>query len=308
MIALAVVLIAILIGVNVICSVMQKSTNYDDDIRMLKRIKGIGSTVIIVILILAIIFSGIKIVDQTEVGVVKRLGKITRTIDGGVNFVNPFTDTVQMYDLKVKVSNRTFASYSKDAQPMTANIEYQYNLNPESAMTIAKEYGNYSALEEKLGNVVEEKIKVVLARYSAMSLLEDRSNISPMLLAEVQKLQEVFPVHFTSVILQDIDFSDAFEASVEAKMKAEQEALKAEQEANKAIIEANRDKEVAEIEAEAAIAQARGEAEALNIKREALQNMPQTYIAELYLEKWNGELPTYITGNGSGLMIAPNMQ
>lgn len=308
MIALTIILVVLLIGVNVGVGICKKGTNDADGLKILGRVRGIGTIIIVVVLILAIIFSGIKIVDQTEVGVVKRLGKITTTIDGGVNFVNPFIDTVQMYDLKVQVQEREFASYSKDAQPMTAKVEYQYDLKPDSATTIAKEYGSYSALEEKLGNVVEEKIKVVLARYSAMSLLEDRSNISPYLLAEVQKLQETFPVHFTSVILQDIDFSDAFEASVEAKMKAEQEALKAEQEANKAIIEANRDKEVAQIEADAAVAQAKGEAEALNIKREALQNMPDTYIAELYLEKWNGELPQYMTGNDTGLMIAPNME
>lgn len=35
-----------------------------------------------------------------------------------------------MYDLRVHVRESSFASYTKDAQPLTAAIEYQYALNP----------------------------------------------------------------------------------------------------------------------------------------------------------------------------------
>ena len=101
-------------------------------------------------------------------------------------------------------------------------------------------------------------------------------------------------------------FSDAFEASVEAKMTAEQNALKAEQDKRTAVIKAEQQKEVTAIEAEAAIARAKGEAEALEITRQALQNMPDTWIAQQYLEKWDGVLPQ-IMSDGANLMITPNM-
>ena len=47
---------------------------------------------------LGVLINGIKIIDQTEVGVVKVFGKIDHTISGGLNFVNPFTDTVELMD------------------------------------------------------------------------------------------------------------------------------------------------------------------------------------------------------------------
>ena len=53
--------------------------------------------------------------------------------------------------------------------------------------------------------------------------------------------------------MANLDFSDAFEASVEAKMTAEQDALRAEQEKKTAVVKAEQAKEVAAIEAEAAI-------------------------------------------------------
>jgi regulator of protease activity HflC (stomatin/prohibitin superfamily) len=236
---------------------------------------------------------------------VRTFGNINRQITSGLNLVNPISDKVTTYDLTVHVREEAFASYTKDAQPLTASVEYQYQLDPNYVMEVATEYGSYDVLETKLANVVQEKAKIVFAKYSAMTLLENRSNLSTEVATEVKTLEELYRVTFTSVIVKDIDFSDAFEASVEAKMTAEQDALRAEQEKKTAVIKAEQEKEVAAINAEAAIEQAKGEAEAMQITRDALQNMPEAYIQQLYLEKWNGELPT-IMSDGTNLMITPD--
>lgn len=276
-----------------------------DKIKLGKILKLVAIAPVVLLLIISII-SGIRIVDTTEVGVVKTFGEINGTIDGGLHIVNPFTDTVNMYDLRVHVRESTFASYTKDAQPLTAAIEYQYQLDPAFVEEVAQKYGSYEILETKLGNIVEERAKIVFARYSAMTLLENRSQLSAEVDAEVANVEEMFHVTFTSVIIRDIDFSDAFEASVEAKMEAEQKALKAEQEKKEAVIRAEQEEEVAEIEARAAVASAKGEAEALMITKEALEKMPANYTALQYLEKWDGVLPQIVT-EGSSLMINPNL-
>lgn len=36
--------------------------------------------------------------------------------------------------------------------------------------------------------------------------------------------------------------------------------------------------------------------------------MPDTWIAQQYLEKWDGKLPQFITDDGSGLMLTPNLE
>lgn len=259
------------------------------------------------LMVIALILGGIRILDSTEIGVVKTFGKIDHPITGGLNFVNPISDTVTKLDLKVQAHEATFASYTKDAQPVTGAIEYQYTIDPAYAMDIVQEYGNLDMLQSKLGNVIEEKTKIVFSRYGAMTLLENRANLSAEVTAEVKTLEDRFNVKFNQVIIRDIDFSDAFEASVEAKMEAEQTALKAEQEKKTAVIKAQQAQEVAEIQAQAAIAEAKGEAEAMAIKKDALEKMPATYIEQLYLEKWNGVLPTYVVGDGSSLMLTPGI-
>lgn len=269
------------------------------------------------IFILCMLFSSMHIIDQTEVGVVRTFGQITGTLNSGMNFTNPFTDGVTIYDTKVHVKEIPFASYTKDAQAVDVMVEIQYELPRETISNVASQYGNYEALESKLSNVVEERIKVVLSRLTAMTLMETRSTLSTDSLIEVQGLQAVFPVKFTSVIVKDVSFSDAFEASVEAKMTAEQSALKAEQEKKTAIIQAEQAKEVSITQAEGRLAQseldkktaitnAEAEAEALRIKKEALSAMPEAYIEQLWIEQWDGKLPAYYGADGN-LMLTPKI-
>lgn len=312
MIGVIIFLLIIAIALNVVFGVLSKEKPDMDQYEKkschrFKRVRWIATAVPAVIMALVIIFGGIKIIDSTTAGVVKTFGKIDHSITGGLNFVNPITDTVTTYDLKVQAYEASFASYTKDAQPVTGAIEVQYSLNPAYIMDIAQEYGTIEQLQAKLGNTIEERTKIVFARYGAMTLLENRSNLSAEVTAEVKQLEEQFNVKFNQVIVRDIDFSDAFETSVEAKMEAEQAALKAEQEKKTAVIKAEQAEEVARINAQAKIAEAEGEAEALKITQEALEQMPEKWVEQMYLEKWDGKLPTYMVGDGSNLMIAPSL-
>lgn len=321
MLIFAIFLVLIALTAFIICSIVggaakKKAAETKDDwecrsytkvVKSVTRAKWIATIGALVILIIVLVIGGVRVVDETEVGVVKTFGEISGTVDSGLNFINPLTQKVTMYDLRVHVRESSFASYTKDAQPLTAAIEYQYALNPAFAEDVAREYGSYEILETKLSNIVEERAKIVFAHYSAMPLLENRSNLSTEVAEEVKTIENLFHVTFTSVVVKDIDFSDAFEASVEAKMTAEQAALKAEQDKKTAIIQAEQKKEVAAITAEAAIAQAKGEAEALEITRQALQNMPDTWVQQLWIEKWDGKLPTTQAGSDAAIIVNPNM-
>lgn len=295
------------------CTALRKGLDPKDDYDG-ERLKVLGVIRIAIMIGCAAIFAiamligGIKIMDQTEVGIVKTFGKVDHTISGGLNFVNPISDTVEVMDLRVHVREASFASYTKDAQPLTAAIEYQYEPIAAQAMQIVSQYGSYEILEQKLQAAVEERAKIVFARYGAMTLLENRATLSAQVQEEVKELEALFPVNFTQVVVKDIDFSDAFEQAVEAKMQAEQNALRAENEKQEAITRAEQEREVARVEAEAAVLAAEGEARALEITREALENMPDTWIAQQYLEKWDGKLPQLITGESSGVMLTPNLE
>lgn len=91
-------------------------------------------------------------------------------------------------------------------------------------------------------------------------------------------------------------------------MTAEQDALRAEQEKKTAVVKAEQEAEVAKIEANAAIARAQGEAEAMRITREALQNMPDAYIQQMWIDKWDGKLPTVQAGESASVIVNPGVK
>lgn len=247
---LAVVLFLVFSGISRALN-REATDEYDRSrAKRIGRLRFIVPGFLVLVMLVVSLVSGIHIIDSTEVGVVRTFGEINRQITSGLNLVNPVSDSVTTYDLRVHVRQAAFASYTKDAQPLTASIEYQYALDPAYVMDVAKEYGSYEILETKLDNVVQER----------------------------------------------------------AKMTAEQDALRAEQEKKTAVVKAEQEAEVAAIEAEAAIARAQGEAEAMRITREALQNMPDAYIQQMWIEKWNGELPAVQAGDSASVIVNPGLK
>lgn len=329
MIAFLIAMLIVIASIIVFCKTASIANNEDKGVQ--KRLEEVGclSTLIVVAITLLVMGTkAVKVIDTTEVGVVKRFGTITHTIDSGFNIINPFTSSVDIYDMRVHIREASFSSYTKDAQPIEASVEYQYELLPDSLMTVAKQFGSYEILESKLKVVVEERAKIVFARYSAMPLLENRSTLSSQVCDEVAELEANFPIHFTSVVVKDIDFSDAFESAVEAKMQAEQNALRAENEKKEAVTRAEQELEVAKIEGEAKIAAAEAEAEAkvasaeigatakiaeaeaearaLSIVYKAYGDLPDSWIVNQYISKWDGKLPEYMTGDAANIMLVPN--
>ena len=202
-------------------------------------------------------------VDTGEIAVVKHLGEARGVRTSGTYFDFWLTEAYEIYDARVQNSEITTAAYSKDAQTMDVVMTIQWQIDSSKAVEIANKYGNLSTLGHRIQSVSIEKAKSVLSNYSAMSIIETRSSISPEVEAKIkQAIDENYYVDIVAVVLVNIDFSDAFEATVENKMIAEQEKLKAEYEKETAIVNAEKELEVAKLNAQAKLAQAEADAEA----------------------------------------------
>lgn len=85
------------------------------------------------------------------------------------------------------------------------------------------------------------------------------------------------------------------QAALNAKVEATQNAMKRENEVQQARAEAEKAREEAKGLADAALIRAEAEAKSIQIRGEALRNNPG--LVELSaVEKWNGQLPTYMMG------------
>lgn len=223
-------------------------------------------------LFLTIPFS-VHTVDPGRVAVVKVMGDAKYTRSSGTYFDFWLTKQYQVYDATVQQEEISTMCYSLDAQTMDVNIVVQYKIQEDKGCEIAKNYSDLKQLEKRIEAISIDKTKVVLSQKSAMTIIETRSTVSPDIERIIKEaLSDGYYVDIVAVVITNIDFSDAFEATVEEKMIAEQQQLKAEYEKQKAIIEAQKELEVAKLAAEANIAKAEGDAQAVLVKSQAEAN------------------------------------
>ena len=254
---------------------------------------GVISTIVFVLCFICLPFS-FYTVDTGEVAVVKFLGQANNVRYAGTYFDFWITNTIQKYDIKTQTININTATYSSDAQTMDIQMTVQYKMQPDQAIRIAEQYGSLDALQNRIESVAIEKTKATLSSYKAMNIIADRASMSPLVEEAIKKaIDEKFYVDIQTVAMTNIDFSDAFEKAVEDKMIAEQQQLKANYENETKIAKAKAD-------AEAKIVQAEAEAKANDLLEKSITDK---ILRQMYIEKWNGQLPQTIAGDSATILI-----
>lgn len=196
---------------------------------------------------------------------------------------------------------------TKDGIKIGFDVSVSWKINPDEASWVYANIsendgtdGRYYWLEE---NVIRTKLKSALAlSVSTYTPIEaysaKRENIQKDVFNRMK--QEILPFKLIveQVDLREVFYNADYEKAINAKKLAEQEVLK--------LVEVTKQQEEklkqAEINKNIAIQQAEGEAKALQIKGNSIAANPK--IIELqWIEKWNGHLPTYMMGNGQGVIL-----
>lgn len=252
------VLFFVLLGIGVLMNLYRISRS------KFKKLSLAGTIMLLVgIAGLSIIPMSFHTVEAGQIAVVKHLGEAKKVRNPGTYFDLWLTDTYEYFDSKVQNMDLTTQAYSKDAQTMSIAMNIQYRIDENKVIDIANQYGTIDLLANRIESIAIEKTKATLSSYSAMNIIETRSSISPLVEQTIKDaVDEEYCVHIVAVVLTNIDFSDAFEKTVEDKMIAEQEKLKAEYEKETAIVNAAKELEVAKLEAEARLERAKADAEA----------------------------------------------
>lgn len=264
-----------------------------------------GASVIAGILAFAMIVAFILVpfsfhtVSSGEVAVVKHLGKIEDVKTAGTHFDTWITNKYVYYDTKIQDLEVWTAAYSSDAQPMEIAMTIQYQILSDKVVDIATQYGKLDILQNRIESVAIERVKAVLSSHKAMDIIAKRASISPDVeLAIKETIGDEYYVNVTTVVLDNIDFSDAFEQAVEDKMIAEQAKLKADYENEKKVANAQAQIDIAKAEAEAKMIAAEAEAAANKIIDESITDK---IIDKIIADSWDGKLPV-VSGNGDYIL------
>lgn len=249
------------------------------------------------------------IVDQGDRGVVLRNGAFVRVAEPGLGFKWPIIESV--HDLSVRSHKAVFqklTSYSRDIQLAELRIAVNYRIDAGSVRSVYEKYGSIeAAIDRVLAPRVFDEVKVVFGRFNASTAIQERGRLGVEIEQALRKSVENSGILLESAQLEEIDFSKAFEQSIEDRMKAEVQVATLLQNLEREKVQANIARTQAQGRADSALAVAKADAEAIKLKGEAeaaairsrahALQQNAALIELVKAERWNGALPTTMLPN-----------
>jgi len=231
-------------------------------------------------------------VGAGERGVRTRFNAVVGTVEEGLYGKVPYIEKVKVMDVKVQKDEVEAGAASKDLQTVSSKFAINYNLSPDYVAQIYKTVGKDYKVR-LIDPAVQESVKAVTAKYTAEELITKRELVRDEIKTILSAKMLQYGIIIDQVNITNFDFSQSFNAAIEAKVTAEQSALAAK---NKL--------EQVKFEAEQRVTTAKGEAEAIKIQAQAIQNQGGAeYVKLKWVEKWNGALPVTSLGNSNGIIL-----
>ncbi len=274
---------------------------------MVKFYSAVAGIALLGIIAFTTVMGGWFTVDQGEVGLVLRNRSIQSVEGPGWHLKAPWLDDVHKFSIR---SDRykwdtPIQAFSKDIQTVDFTLSVNLRVAPEAVPKIYTTFGT-EYVSRAIFPQVPVALKDVAGKYTAPDLISKRGQFADQFLA---RLRERVPPEFIvdSVQIENIDFSDNFERSIEAAAemnaqaeKARNELAKSEAEAKITVVnaQAQADSAKAAGDAQAHVITVQGEAEAsaIKAKAEALRASPE--LVQLTIaQKWDGTLPVNMYAN-----------
>jgi len=244
----------------------------------MKKIIAIVSSIIFLLIIL--IMNPFTRITSQEVGIVTHFGAIQGTIGEGLHVINPFTTDVVKMDISTQKEAADSSAASKDLQSVSTQVSLNYKLDTSKIIDIYRNYENKHT-ERFIQPAIQEAVKSATAKYTAEELITKREEVKGTIYQDLKNRLGGSGIIATEVLITNFDFSPSFNEAVEAKVKAEQDAL------------ASKNKlEQTKYEAEQKVVTATAEAESIRIQAEAVTSQGGAdYVQLQAIQKWNGNLP-----------------
>jgi regulator of protease activity HflC (stomatin/prohibitin superfamily) len=281
---------------------------------------GLISGVVFVLFVLFWTF--IYKIDGQHVGVVTTpSGVKNEAIHTGWNLIMPWWSvhemdkTVWVYTCAreegAKRDDDAIWAPTSEGIKMGFDISAAWRIDPNQAPWIFQnvttqdgdESNRYIWLEE---NVIRTKLKSNLAltvsEYTPIQTYSSkRQEIQDKVIERMIEDLKTWRIILDQVDIREVYYDGEYEAEIKNKKVQEQKALtlfEVTKQLEEKFIQSKLNKEIV-------IKGAEGEAQALKIKGDAIRQNPGV-IQLNWIEKWNGQLPTYVMGDGSNTMLMLN--
>lgn len=213
---------------------------------------GIIVNLLLVIFVLFIVFSSIRIIQQSTVGIVERLGKFHKTAEQGINVIIPFIDSFRLIiDLREQVVDfPPQPVITKDNVTMMIDTVVYYQVT--DPFSYSYEIANpIMAIE----NLTATTLRNIVGDLELDETLTSRDIVNNNLRLILDEATDKWGIKVNRVELKNIlppaDIQNAMEKQMRAEREKREAILRAEGQKTAAILEAEGSKQAAILNAEA---------------------------------------------------------
>lgn len=244
----------------------------------------VWSVIGVLVLVLILFLTPFTIIGVGEKGIVINFGKVSRVLDPGIHGLTPFTESVVKMDIQTQKEQTDATAASADLQNVNTSVAINYNVDPSKVVELYSQIGT-SYASRVIDPAIQEAVKAATAKYTAEELITKRPAVTEDIkTALTERLTPDF-ITVTSVSITNFAFSATFNAAIEAKVTAEQNALAAK----------NKLAQI-EYEAQQTVATAKATAESIRLQSDAANNekyvrLKQVEVQLALAQKWDGKLP-----------------
>ena len=279
--------------------------------------------VFLVLLAGLLLWLGLLVVEPTEMAGVRRFGEVTtrEPLGPGIHLKLPLIDQVDRLQVSLDILRvQDMTMYTVDNQWVKISVGMTYRIPPPAVFRLLYQVGRSGSfgIRENVEPIIADRAMRVFARRNTIKISEERETIANEIRQLVStRLAELFGLEVVDLQIAKIEYSPTFAASVEAAVKAKNDAVAAENTVNRIRFEAEQVRVRAQGEADAAAIQAegqkrsaviraQGEAEAVRIVGEAQAASLQArgaavathpgIVQLVAADRWNGVLPLTVLG------------
>ena len=258
------------------------------------KIKGIIIGAIVGVGVLVLALGSFTSVPAGNTGIKVRLGAVQESsLKEGLNLKLPFIEKIVLMDNRTQIVTAEGNSASKDLQTVENSIAVNFRVNEEMSAYLYQKVGiNY--IDTIILPATQEATKSTIAKYTAEELITKRAEVSEGIKEELGQKVKDYGIIIENLNIVNFNFSDEFNAAIEAKQTATQQALKAQEDLSRI-----------EIEAKQKVVEAQGEADANRILSESISD---ELLQREFINKWDGKLPTVMGSDGNIMDVSSLMK
>jgi regulator of protease activity HflC (stomatin/prohibitin superfamily) len=176
-----------------------------------------GLVIVLVMAIIAVVMSGVKIIQPYEQGVYMRLGKFIRILNQGLNFVTPLINVVVKLDLRTQVLDVPRQEViTKDNSPVSVDaIVYIKVTDPRNAFFEIVDY-RFATM-----NLAQTTLRSIVGEMELDEILSNREKINTQLRDILDENTDKWGVKVESVEIREVDPAKKVKDSMEEQTSAE---------------------------------------------------------------------------------------